>query len=105
MTSPVGRYTLTINEGYILISKGNVTEGLRRLEILEDDVQRAQYVTPWLRGVLTKALGLSLAGRTELSAAWARRGYDAYVGLTQEVLAPDPAAQKLPWFSPCARAG
>ncbi|MCX5000573.1 LuxR C-terminal-related transcriptional regulator [Streptomyces longwoodensis] len=96
VTSPVGRYTLTVNEGYILISKGNVTEGLRRLEILEDDVQRAQYVTPWLRGVLTKALGLSLAGRTELSAAWARRGYDAYVGLTQEVLAPDPAAQKLP---------
>lgn len=50
MTSPVGRYTLTVNEGYILISKGNVTEGLRRLEILEDDVQRAQYVTPGSEG-------------------------------------------------------
>ncbi|MFF7859419.1 LuxR C-terminal-related transcriptional regulator [Streptomyces sp. NPDC007904] len=97
VTSPVGRYTLTINEGYILISKGNVTEGLQRLEILEDDVQRAQYVTPWLRGVLTKALGLSLAGHTQLSAVWAQRGYDAYVDLTQEVLAPDAAAQKLPW--------
>jgi DNA-binding CsgD family transcriptional regulator/tetratricopeptide (TPR) repeat protein len=98
VTTEAASHLLRINEGYLYVAKGRFTEGLSRLEVLEEDIEEVQGdINPWLRGALMKALGLSLVTRTQQAARWALRAYDAHMAVDEEALVSHPAVQKLPW--------